>query len=627
MDSALNAMVAAGTFNMSLPVATKTCGLADPESDERHTEDNPISASSLSVSEVTNISSRSGSGEMDVDSGEDSASATLDKDLAGAVELYDKVVSGELSVQDVCSSRCLDKIQEKLEAQKIQMAAKRTSKLWLQYMEMVDILRLFIKAERTGEWMLHLKSLQEMLPFFAASGHNLYAKSAYIYVQQMLQLADSHPEVFAFFRSGYHVVRRSDRYWAGLSSDLVLEQTLMKTLKTTGGLARGRGMTESQRTQWLLSMPACSTVNAAMQKLTAAEYVTSDQHKDATPVRQAREDNDTRSLLDYLQHRSPFERDSSLQSIATGDTVESTVNADNAKEAGCKILQSMARKNVADFTFKKKDAVVPLGSKSYAKIDGQSLPIDPQLLFQRLLTAAQEGSENLADIFKYELCNRPPALFDPSGLPREAKKSALADAIWSVGKGVDMPAPPPTQEMNYVLDGGSLLYRLPWPRGTTFDLICTMYVDYVKKFRQPTIVFDGYEAGPSTKDTTHLRRSGGVVGAKVNFNGSTPVASKKEQFLAHANNKQRFVDMLSQKLEAADCHVVQARGDADVLIAKTAVASAAESPTTVIGEDTDLLVLLICHADLESHPLYMQSDKTKGQEVQSLGHPLVSEIL
>ena len=318
VDSALNAMVAAGAFNMSLPVATKTCGPADPESDESHTEDDPISASSLSVSEAMDVSSRSGSGEMDVDSGEDSASATLDKDLARSVELYDKEVSGELSVQHGCSSRCLYKIQEKLEAQKVQMAAKRTSKLWLQYMEMVDILRLFIKTERTGDWMLHLKSFQEMLPFFAASGHNLYAKSAYTYVQQMLQLVDSHAEVFAFFRSGYHVMRRSDRYWAGLSSDLVLEQTLMKTLKTTGGLTRGRGMAESQRTQWLLSMPACSTVNAAMQKLTAAEYVTSDQHKDATPVRQAREEVDTRSLLDCLQHRSPFERVAHCRALPQG---------------------------------------------------------------------------------------------------------------------------------------------------------------------------------------------------------------------------------------------------------------------------------------------------------------------
>ena len=116
---------------------------------------------------------------------------------------------------------------------------------------------------------------QKILPFFAASGHNLYAKSAYIYLQQMLQLADSHLEVYNFFRSGYHVVRRSDRYWSGLSLDLVVEQTLMKTMKTTGGLTRGHGMAESHRTQWLLSMPACSTVNAAMQKLTEADYVTS----------------------------------------------------------------------------------------------------------------------------------------------------------------------------------------------------------------------------------------------------------------------------------------------------------------------------------------------------------------
>ena len=45
-----------------------------------------------------------------------------------------------------------------------------------------------------------------------------------------------------------------------------------------------------------------------------------------------------------------------------------------------------------------------------------------QLLFQRLLAAAREISEDLADIFMYELCNRPSALFDYSGLLREAKK-------------------------------------------------------------------------------------------------------------------------------------------------------------------------------------------------------------
>ncbi len=46
---------------------------------------------------------------------------------------------------------------------------------------------------------------------------------------------------------GFRVIRRSNRLWAGLSSDLIIEQVLMRSLKTSGGLTRGRGMTEHQR--------------------------------------------------------------------------------------------------------------------------------------------------------------------------------------------------------------------------------------------------------------------------------------------------------------------------------------------------------------------------------------------
>ena len=107
-----------------------------------------------------------------------------------------------------------------------------------------------------------------MIPYIAAAGHSVYTKSGYIYLQQMLDLAEEHPDVYASFMSDHHAIRRSDRYWAGVTSDLMIEQTLMRTIKTTGGLTRGRGMTESQRAQWLLSMPPCYDVNGAMQELT-----------------------------------------------------------------------------------------------------------------------------------------------------------------------------------------------------------------------------------------------------------------------------------------------------------------------------------------------------------------------
>ncbi len=106
-------------------------------------------------------------------------------------------------------------------------------------MDMVDVLRKFIRAERTGNWNLHLQAVSEMLPYLAASGHNNYTKSALIYLQRMSHLQHEQPEVYHHFQAGLHVVRRTDRYWAGLSSDLVIEQVLMKSMKTSGGLTRG----------------------------------------------------------------------------------------------------------------------------------------------------------------------------------------------------------------------------------------------------------------------------------------------------------------------------------------------------------------------------------------------------
>lgn len=39
-------------------------------------------------------------------------------------------------------------------------------------------------------------------------------------------------------------------------SYLVIEQVFMRNIKTSGGLARGRGMTEIQRLIWLHALPA-----------------------------------------------------------------------------------------------------------------------------------------------------------------------------------------------------------------------------------------------------------------------------------------------------------------------------------------------------------------------------------
>ena len=136
-----------------------------------------------------------------------------------------------------------------------------------------------------GLWELHLSALAYCLPIFAAAGHANYLKSAYLYLQMKGSLEREKPEVYQKFIDGFYVAKRSNQYWSGLGSDLVIEQTLMRSLKSQGGLTRGSGMSEHLRAVWTMSSTVTSSYNLAMQELTEVEYTTSYQHKELFATR------------------------------------------------------------------------------------------------------------------------------------------------------------------------------------------------------------------------------------------------------------------------------------------------------------------------------------------------------
>ena len=86
---------------------------------------------------------------------------------------------------------------------------------------------------------------------------------------------------------------------------------------------------------------------------------------------------------------------------------------------------------VAEYTFKRNYQVITQATKSAIKIDGITVQIDPQVPFQKS-TLAAKTTDNIRDVFKYELCSYPPALFDTSLLLREPQKPMLANANWNL---------------------------------------------------------------------------------------------------------------------------------------------------------------------------------------------------
>ena len=202
----------------------------------------------------------------------------------------------------------------------------------------------------------------------------------------------------------------------------------------------------------------------------------------------------------------------------------------------------------------------------------------------------------------------PTALFDAEGLPRQAVKASLADYIWTTTKQASAELP---TDVYYVIDGGLLLHLLTWCRGSTYSQVAQSYTDFViRMFGKGTVVFDGYGSGPSTKDAAHLRRAArSNVTCDIVFDGDMLVSEPKEKILGNPNNKQRFIDLLSSSLSDHGFDTVHASADADCLIVQTALNLARTRHVVVIGEDTDLIILLLFHATPQ-HSVFFKSTRS-----------------
>ena len=546
---------------------------------------------------------------------QDSDKANVDSLLSGISDLFDDLMSGTVTIEDVESSEMIKSLQVRLKSvTDTAESESSTSKLWLMYMQMIDIIRDFIRSERAGNWQLHLSTMREILPFMAASGQYLYTKSLYIYLQKMTKLPETHPQVHGLFLKGFHVIRQSERFWAGLSQDLVIEQVPMRNLKTSGGLTHGRGMTKVQRVLWCLSRPACAEISDTMQQLTSVTLRTSEQHKDSSVARQKRDAADSEELLSFLEWRSPFDALPALQNIVTGISAGAQVNVQHAKDIGEAVLNGMTGKGVLQHSFKRKDQAVTFSSKASVKIGDDTAQIDSLLLFQRLVIDGSQEND-LANVLCYELCSFPPALFESKDMLLEADKPNLAAAIWSAMPSKD----PPEHNFKYVLDGGALVQRIPWQVGDTYDKILKSYIGYVTKhYGQPVVVFDDYSDGPSTKDCTHLRQGGGVEGRKIRFTANMTLQLKKKEFLSNREHKQRLIALLGERLSECGCDVLYASGDADLMIVQTAVKVSTTCEVVLAGDDTDLLVLLVNLARDERNNIFFRPEPKKGAIMKCL---------
>jgi hypothetical protein len=112
-----------------------------------------------------------------------------------------------------------------------------------------------------------------------------------------------------------------------------------------------------------------------------------------------------------------------LRSIATGVNADDKVHANTATDIVNQIRTSTLNKKVLEYTLKNKDQVTIM-SGSVLKINNETVDTHFQLLFQRLVTAGTRADQ-LQDVFNFEMCCYPAALFKAKQVMRSANKPAL----------------------------------------------------------------------------------------------------------------------------------------------------------------------------------------------------------
>ncbi|KAF3833276.1 hypothetical protein F7725_026941 [Dissostichus mawsoni] len=128
----------------------------------------------------------------------------------------------------------------------------RTATLWVEVLvKPVLLMMSYIRAEREGDWLLHLTTFRKMLPYYFAAGHVNYARYGLYYLRSMEKLP---PHVQGYFLQGQHVTRHIRGIWNGLWSDQFIESTFMRYGHSAGGII-GITLKPEALKIWALSQP------------------------------------------------------------------------------------------------------------------------------------------------------------------------------------------------------------------------------------------------------------------------------------------------------------------------------------------------------------------------------------
>lgn len=220
-----------------------------------------------------------------------------------------------------------------------------------------------------------------------------------------------------FAENGLFTIRRTNKPWSGIWSDMTIEQTAMRFFGTgKEGTQHGRTMTDSIVSRFILGMSYAFEVLDQLERLTNYRSTSSDQHVELTSSRQQKDKEDIEVFKCWLDDHGIFEH----QPVS----IMSTIDCYRAFEKGLESMAKMVSVDAESCKHSKKNCVKTLiATTPVVEIDNEKILINTTLLFQKIAASLVNDKDSMKEVITYELSPYPPALFNDSGIMRQSNKS------------------------------------------------------------------------------------------------------------------------------------------------------------------------------------------------------------
>ncbi|XP_077972179.1 uncharacterized protein LOC120332986 [Styela clava] len=556
-----------------------------------------------------------------------------------------------------------------------------TFRFWSSYLEMIEILLLFLRATKEGNWALHLSAVRAMCPWMFITNRNKYARYLPIYYLEMMSLQETHPDVHNMFVNGEFVVQRQARYgFSQVACDMAIEQTCNRDTKTKGGMV-GFTLNKGASQRWILSHPERAQITKACFGYAGRDSQGRDR-KDLDKPHSVREESAICRIIECMEgFINPFSRESEdLIHIVSGVVVPKVIASDimTAEERGRFCFTQFCKDRLLSNKKSFHDTISNLKLKSFSsvgkiiktKCSQKEMDLKSERnLMARLAIIGRERGIKIEDLLKYSLGPLPLSLaYTDGGLMRTSKAKLmhyLCESIpSSIAKGL------PTESV-WILDAMAVLQSINHRNiPKTFGDLAALYLLKLVKIAQEScakvvhLVMDRYPS-ISIKNAERHRRAKhqAVCQTRENeiYSESQRIPLQWKKYLSCGKNKELlmefFIKSWSQNVQSLDFTLFIGYAESCL---KICFASTSHTPTiatvdelecsheeadtrlmlhakfaanscnsiVIQSPDTDVLILCIAKYDNLGCSLWFETGVAKGRRVIDVGaiHCYLSQI-